>query len=101
MHEFAGEQYLSRTAGATAERGATAARLAAEQLTREGTPVHFVCLIFIPADETCLYIYEAASAEIVQVAAARAALRFERVSYIAVALPRPEYPEAITAPDLL
>jgi hypothetical protein len=80
MREFIAEQYRSRTETNAAEHGASAARLGAEQLTREGTPVEFVRSIFIPEDETCFYIYKAESIEAVRAAAARTPLRFERVS---------------------
>jgi hypothetical protein len=80
MREFVAEQYRSSTEVDAAERVASAARLAAEQLTREGTPVEFVRSIFIPEDETCFYIYKAVSIESVLAAGARSSLRFERVS---------------------
>jgi hypothetical protein len=80
MREFVAEQYVSRSDPGTAERGARAARLAAERLTREGTPVELVRSIFIPEDETCIYVYEACSIDAVRAALARAPLRFERVA---------------------
>lgn len=80
MREFVAEQYISGTDADRAQRGAGIARRAAEQLTREGTPVEFVRSIFIPRDETCIYIYKAGSIEAVQAALARTTLRFERVS---------------------
>jgi hypothetical protein len=80
MGEFAAEQYMAGTDPGGVRRGAGVARLAAEQLAREGTPVEFVRSIFIPRDETCIYIYRAGSIEAVQAALARTPLRFERVS---------------------
>ena len=80
MREFVAEQYISGSDADGAQRGADAARLAAEQLTREGTPVEFVRSIFIPRDETCIYVYKAGSIEAMQAALARTTLRFERVS---------------------
>jgi hypothetical protein len=80
MREFVAEQYLSGTDVAAVQHGASAARLAAEQLTGEGTPVEFVRSIFIAEDETCLYVYQAESVEAVLAAAARSSLRFEHVS---------------------
>lgn len=79
MGEFVLELYLAETDGAAAERSAEAACRAAEELSREGTPVRFLRSIFVPEDETCLYLYEAASAEAVREAARRADLAFERV----------------------
>lgn len=86
MREFVAEHYLSGTDAAAAERSAGAARLAAERLTREGTAVELVRSIFIPEDETCIYIYWADSIEAVRAAAARSSLRFERISEAATEL---------------
>ncbi len=80
MPEFVAEQYLSRTEAAGAQRADSAARRAAEQLAREGTRVELVRSIFVPEDETCIYIYQADSIENVRTAAARAALTFERIA---------------------
>ncbi|MGB2874106.1 MAG: nickel-binding protein [Gaiellaceae bacterium] len=70
---------VSSQDGVAVERGATDARLAAEQLASEGTPVRYMRLLFVPEDETCFYIYEADSSDAVAEAAQRAELRFERV----------------------
>lgn len=83
MTEFLVELYVSRIDGAAVESGAESARLAAEQLTREGTPVRYVRSIFVPEDETCFHLYEAARLEDVAEAARRASLAFERVERIA------------------
>jgi hypothetical protein len=80
MEEFLVETYVARGDGAAAARGAERARDAAERLKRDGTPVRFLRSIFVPDDETCFYLYEAASAGAVEMAAAGAALRVERVS---------------------
>jgi len=78
--EFLVELYVSREDAAAVERGAERTRRAAEELTREGTPVRFVRSIFVPEDETCFFLCEAVSAEAVREAARRAALSFERVT---------------------
>lgn len=80
MAEFLVEHYVSRTEPLAAEQGAARARLVAEQLTREGTPVRCLRSIFVPEDETCFYLYEANSADDVRAAAERAGLLFERVA---------------------
>ena len=80
MAEFVVECYVSRTNAGAVERGTERARNAAEELTREGTPVRYVRSIFLPEDETCFFICEAASADTVREAARRAALPFERVA---------------------
>jgi hypothetical protein len=72
--------YVSRTDAPAVERGAERARLAAEQLAREGTPVRYLRSIFVPEDETCFLLYEATRAEDVEEAARRAAVPFERVA---------------------
>jgi Protein of unknown function (DUF4242) len=81
--EYLIELYVSRTDAAGAERDAQRARLAAEQLTRAGTPVRYLRSMFLPLDETCLLLYEAASADAVRTAAQRAALPVDRVTEVA------------------
>lgn len=78
--EFLVEVYVSRADAAAVERSAERARLAAEALIQEGIPVRYLRSIFVPEDETCFFLYEAASVEGVHVAARRAALSFERVA---------------------
>jgi hypothetical protein len=78
MPEFLIEQYVARADTATVERDAARARLAAEELSREGTPVRYLRSIFVPEDESCFLLYEAVRAEDVEEAARRASLRFER-----------------------
>lgn len=80
MVEFIVESYAARGDRAVAERGAERARWAAGQLTQEGTPVRFLRAIFVPEDETCFYLYEAASADLVREAARRAGLPYDRMS---------------------
>jgi hypothetical protein len=80
VREFVAEQYVPRCETEAAARGAEAARTAAEQLSREGAAVRFVRSIFIPDDETCIYLYLADSVEAVRAAAALASLPLERVS---------------------
>jgi hypothetical protein len=78
--EFLLELYVSRTDLAAFVDRADRARLAAEELSRQGTAVRYLYSIFVPDDETCFYLYEAASADCVREAARRAALPFDRVS---------------------
>lgn len=79
MTEFLLELYVPRSEEASAERHGARARLAAEELAREGTPVRYLRSIFVPEDETCFYLYEAASPEAVREAARRAQLPADRV----------------------
>ena len=55
------------------------ARQASEQMRDAGVPVRFMRAIFVPEDDACLYLYEAASAEDVREAARLAELAFENV----------------------
>lgn len=81
MPEFLVELYLSRFDGAAvAESGARSARLAAEELTREGRQVRYLRSIFVPEEETCFFIFEADSAKDVEDAARRASLAVDRVT---------------------
>ena len=80
MAEFLLELYVPRADPEAVERGAQRSRRAAEELTREGTPIRYLRSIYVPEDETCFYLYEAASAEVVREAARRAELRFERLT---------------------
>ena len=59
---------------------AARAREAAGQLREEGTPIRFLRSVFVPEDDSCLFLYEALSAEAVGEAGRRAALGVERVS---------------------
>jgi hypothetical protein len=79
MPEFLLELYVSREAATAASLGAERARSAAEELTRAGTRVRCLRSIFVPEDETCFLLYEADSIGLVQEAARRACLPFERV----------------------
>jgi len=79
MAEFLVEFYLSRTDREAAATGAEGARFAAEDLTRHGTPVRYLSLIFVREDETCFHLHEAASADAIREVAQRAELSFERV----------------------
>ena len=55
------------------------ARAAAEELVREGTPVRYVRMTFLPDDETCFHIFEASSQEAVGEACRRAGIGSGRI----------------------
>jgi hypothetical protein len=80
MAEFLVELYVSRRDLDSVRRGAARARTAAEDLSSEGRLVRYVRSVFVPEDETCFYMYEAATAADVREAALRAALAFDRVT---------------------
>ena len=89
MADFLVEIYLPRANSVDAS--VARARTAAEELTREGTPVEYVSSIFVPEDETCFFLYQGLSADAVREAARRASLDFERISE-AVAEPKEVLP---------
>jgi hypothetical protein len=68
------ETYLAR--GQAGERTARErrARSAAEELTRDMTPVHFDRSIHVPEDEICFFIFDAPSGRDAALAAHRAEL---------------------------
>ena len=81
MAEFLVELYVSEIdGGAVADSKARSARLAAEELAGEGVSVHYLRSIFVPEDETCFLLYEAARVEDVEEAVQRASLQVERVA---------------------
>jgi Nickel responsive protein SCO4226-like len=56
-----------------------AASRAAGELSREGTPVRYLRAIFVPADQTCFYLFEAPTAEVAGEASRRASIEYERI----------------------
>jgi Protein of unknown function (DUF4242) len=80
VNEFLVELYVSGAEPDGVERRAERAREAAVELTAAGTPVRFLRSIFVPADETCLFLFEAASIDAVRETARRAALRLDHVA---------------------
>ncbi len=56
------------------------ARQASREMQEEGVPVRFLRSIYLPEEETCFYLYEAPSIEVVCLAAGRANLAFDRVA---------------------
>lgn len=78
--EFLVECYASAVPPEGVRRSAARAHAAAEELAHEGTPIRYVRAIFVPADETCFFLYEADSADVVREAVRRAGLSYERVS---------------------
>jgi len=78
--EFLVEFYVARSDGAWVGPNADRARLAAEEVAREGTPVRWVRSIFVPEDEICFFLYEAETIEGVMRATQRASLGVERIA---------------------
>jgi hypothetical protein len=55
------------------------ARDAAEQLTREGTPLRWVRSVYVPEEHTCQLVFEATTPEAVDAASQRAGLNYKRI----------------------
>jgi hypothetical protein len=62
------------------------ARAGASKVASAGTDVRFIRAVFVPRDESCFALYQAASAEAVVAAGAGAGIVFDRVIE-ALALP--------------
>jgi hypothetical protein len=79
MPRFLVEAYVARSRAQEARAAGRAAREAAEELTREGTPVRYVRTTFLPNDETCFHVFEAAAEEAVGEVCRRAGLGSGRI----------------------
>ena len=67
----------------TAEQLATTAdraRVAAAELTDEGTAIAYGRAIYLPADETCFHLFEASSLAAIEAVSARAELTVQRIA---------------------
>jgi hypothetical protein len=80
MPRYLAELYLPRTGSEGLPEAAVRARSAADEMTREGTPIRYLRAIFLGDDEVCFHLYEAASPELVREASRRAAIPVERVT---------------------
>lgn len=87
MKEFLVELYVSCTESNGVETRSERAARAAAELTAAGTPVRFIRSIFVPTEETCLFLFEAASVDAVREAAQRAALPFDHIAETAPTKP--------------
>ncbi len=79
MPTYLVEAYTPRLHPQEACAAGRRARAAAEKLSREGVPIRYVRTTFLPDDETCFHLFEAASAEVVEEAGSRAELGRMRV----------------------
>lgn len=75
MAKYLVETYLSRAGRPTPEELSRSAR----EVSLEGKEVRLLESIFIPADETCFYLFEAQSGDDVVEVATRSGLQMERV----------------------
>jgi hypothetical protein len=87
MAEFLADLYVPKTGGAAVEAIASRTRLAADELSAEGTPIRYVRSIFVPDDETCFFLFEADTVDAVYDSAARAGVKLEHVARVAPPLP--------------
>ena len=79
MRSYLVEMYVPRSRRHEASATGRRARAAAQELSREGVPIRYVRSTFLPDDETCFHLFEAASAEVVEKAVRRAELGRARV----------------------
>jgi hypothetical protein len=82
MFEFLVESYAERETTNLLRGRVQADALAAAQVREAGAEVRLLRVIFLPADEVCFYLYEAASADAVREAVTRAGLDFERITEV-------------------
>ena len=79
MPSYLVETYLSRTSAADRIACEQRARSAAEELTRERKRVRFERSIHIPEDETCFFVFQAATSGDAALVAERARLNPIRI----------------------
>jgi hypothetical protein len=89
MPTYLVEAYMPRSHAHEARAAGRRARVAAEELSREGIPVRYVRTTFLPDDETCFHLFEAVSADAVEEVARRAELGRARVVPAVEARARP------------
>jgi hypothetical protein len=76
---FLVETYLARRSASERPARERRARLAADEVTREGTRVRFEHVIHVPEDEICFFVFDAPSALVAAQTAERAGLGAWRV----------------------
>lgn len=76
------ELYVSRAEPGAVERAALLTQSAATQMTRLGTPVHYLRSIYVRDDETCFFLYAAESADAVREAALATGCPLEHVAEV-------------------
>ena len=88
------EVYVPRSRADEARATGIRAREAAEELASENASIRYVRTTFLPDDETCLHLFEASSAEVVEEATSRAELgRVRVVSAIDASGPHDDHDE--------
>lgn len=79
MPSYLVESHLARSRAAELATTASRARSAAEAMRLEGISVRHVRSAFLAADEICLHVFEAPSAEVASEASRRAAIAYDRI----------------------
>lgn len=79
MLKFLVEAYAPKSHAEETREAGRQARVAAEELAREGTQVRYVRTTYLPDDETCFHIFEAASEEVVGDVCRRAGIASGRI----------------------
>jgi hypothetical protein len=74
------ETYAPKLRADEARAAGRRARAAAEQLSGEGARIRYVRTTFLPDDETCFHVFEAASEEAVGEACRRAGIAAGRIA---------------------
>lgn len=79
MPRYVAELYLSQIGSEGLRDAAIRARVAADELNRDGAPIRYLRALFLGEDETCFHLYEADTAELVREASSRAEIPVERI----------------------
>ena len=79
MPSYLVEAYVPHSRAHDARAAGGRAREIAERLSREGTSVRYVRMTFVPDDETCFHVFEAASEETVGEVCRRAGIDSARI----------------------
>ena len=79
MPSYLVESFVPRSSLDTALEAGGRLRAACDELRRKGSSARYVRTTFVPEDETCFLLVDAASADDVREAARRAALTIDRV----------------------
>ena len=79
MPSYLVEAYMPHSHAHEARAAGRRARAAAEELSREGEPIRYVRTTFLPEDETCFHLFEAASTDAIEEVSRRAELGRARV----------------------
>ena len=79
MRNFLVESYVPRSQAGEQVQAANRARLEAEAFASEGVSARYIRSIYVPADETCFHLLEAASAEAAAELGRRAFISVDRV----------------------